>query len=134
MLYTGLTQSFNDFEKRSSVLSREILPEFKYSETQIDQICNLILSTKMPFNPMTRLEKILIDARMEYVGRPDYTTQINLLYQELLEAGVKINGQQFKKQQFELLYSFEFFTVAGQRLREVSGPDQMATLEKERWI
>ena len=83
---------------------------------------------------MTRLEKILIDARMEYVGKPDYTTQINLLYQELTEAGVKINGQQFKKQQLELLYSFEFFTVAGQRLREVSGADQMTTLEKERWI
>jgi len=134
MLYTGLTQSFNNFENRSSVISREILPTFMYSEAQIDQICNLILSTKMPFNPMTRLEKILIDARMEYVGRPDYTTQINLLYQELLEAGVKINGQQFKKQQFELLHSFEYFTVAGQRLREVSGADQMATLEKERWI
>jgi len=134
MLYTGLTQSFNNFENRSSVISREILPDFKYSETQIDQICNLILSTKMPFNPMTPLEKILIDARMEYIGRPDYTTLIKLLYQEMKEAGAKINGQQFKKQQLELLYSFEFFTVAGQRLREVSGADQMAILEQERWI
>ncbi len=134
MLYTGFTQAFTNFENRSSVISREILPEFKYSEAQIDQICNLILATKMPFNPMTQLEKILIDARMEYIGRPDYTTQINLLYQEMKEAGININGQQFKKQQLELLYSFEFFTVAGQRLREVSGEDQMAKLEQERWI
>jgi len=134
MLYTGLTQSFSNFENRSSVISREILPGFKYSETQIDQICNLILSTKMPFSPNTPLEKILIDARMEYLGRPDFTTHIKLLYQEMKEVGAKINGQQFKKQQLELLYNFEFFTVAGQRLREVSGADQMATLEQERWI
>ena len=72
--------------------------------------------------------------RMEYIGRPDYTDQIKNLYQELKEAGAKINGQQFKKQQLELLYNFEFYTLAAKRLREVSGPDQMATLEQERWI
>ncbi|MCK4749500.1 MAG: hypothetical protein KAT15_20745, partial [Bacteroidales bacterium] len=134
LLFTGLSQSFNNFENRSSVIAREILPEFEYSESQIDQICNLILSTKQPFNPNNQLEKILIDAKMEYIGRPDYTTQIKLLFQELKEAGAKINGQQFKKQQLELLYNFQFFTVAAQRLREVSGTDQMATLEQERWI
>lgn len=134
MLFTGLTQSFNNYENRSSVISREILPDFKYSDTQIDQICNLILSAKMPFNPKNQLEQIIIDAKMEYIGRPDYTTVIKLLFQELKEAGAKINGQQFKKQQLELLYGFEFFTMAGQRLREVSGTDQMATLEQERWI
>ena len=134
MLFTGLTQTFNNYENRSSVISREILPDFKYSDTQIDQICNLILSAKMPFNPKNQLEQIIIDAKMDYIGRPDYTTAIKLLFQELKEAGSKINGQQFKKQQLELLYGFEFFTMAGQRLREVSGTDQMATLEQERWI
>ena len=134
LLFTGLTQAFANFENRSSVIAREILPGFKYSESQVDQICNLILATKQPFNPHNLLEKILIDAKMEYIGRPDYSTQIKLLFQELIEAGSKINGQQFKKQQIELLYEFNFFTTAGQRLREVSGPDQMATLEEERWI
>jgi hypothetical protein len=52
----------------------------------------------------------------------------------LKEAGTKINGQQFKHQQQELLYDFNFYTIAAQRLREVSGSDQMTTLEQERWI
>ncbi len=134
MLFTGLTQHYHNFENRSSVISREILPDFSYSESQIDQICNLILATKMPFNPNNRLEKILIDARMEYIGRPDYTDQIKLLFQELKEIGSKINGQQFKKRQLELLFEFQFYTVAAKRLREVSGSDQMSTLEQERWI
>jgi len=134
MFFTGLTQSITNFENRSLVLAREILPHFKYSETQIDQICNLILSAKMPFNPTNKLEKIMIDAKMEYVGRPGYTADIKLLFQELKETGNKINGQQFKKQQLELLFGFEFFTLAGQRLREIPGKDQMAILEEERWI
>jgi hypothetical protein len=134
MLFTGLAQAYHNFENRSSVLCREILPDFAYSESQIDQISNLVMATKMPFNPNNRLETILIDARMEFIGRPDYTDQLKKLYQELKETGVKINGQQFKKQQLELLYKFEFYTLAAKRLREVSGPDQMSTLEKERWI
>ncbi|MGW8315905.1 MAG: adenylate/guanylate cyclase domain-containing protein [Bacteroidales bacterium] len=134
MLFTGLTRSYNNFENNSVEIAREILPHYHYSETQIDLICNLILSTKMPFHPDNLLEKIVIDARMEYLGRNDYTRNIESLYQELRESGVKINGQQFKHQQFELLHEFEFYTVAARRLREVTGPQQMTRLEKERWI
>jgi len=133
-LFTGFTQSFSNFENRSSVIAREILPDYGYAENQIDQVCNLILATKQPFSPNTILEKILVDAKMEFIGRPDYPAQIKLLFKELKEAGSKINGQQFKKQQLEILYSFEYFTVAGQRLREVPGAEQMSVLEQERWI
>jgi adenylate cyclase len=134
MLFTGLTQEYYNFENRSAVICREILPEYSYSENQIDQICNLIMATKKPFSPNNRLEKILIDARMEYLGDTHYIDQSKALFRELKEAGSKINGQQFKKQQQELLYEFEFYTVAAQRLREVSSKDQMSILDEERWI
>jgi len=134
MLFTGLIQDYQNFENRSTVISREILPDFSYSEKQIDQISNLILATKTPFKPNNRLEKILIDARMDYIGWPDYTTVVKDLFKELKEAGSNINGQQFKKQQQELLFNFEFYTIAAQRLREVSGSDQMSILDQERWI
>ena len=134
MLYTGFTQDYHNFQNRSSVITREILPDFKYSDRQIDQICNLILATKKPYNPNNRLEKILIDAKMEFIGRPDYSDKIKLLFREVKENGSKINGQQFKKQQLELLFDFQFYTVAAQRMREVSGSDQMTILEQERWI
>jgi len=134
MLYTGYTQDYHNFQNRSAVISREILPDYKYSDRQIDLICNLILATKRPYNPNNRLEKILIDAKMEFIGRPDYSEQIKLLFRELKENGSKINGQQFKKQQLEVLFDFQFYTLAAQRMREVSGSDQMTSLEEERWI
>ncbi len=134
MLFTGLKQSYTNFENHSVEITRDLLPHYQYSETQIDRVCNLILSTKFPFHPNNHLEKILIDARMEFLGRPDYTSRIKLLFQELREAGTKINGQQFKHQQIELLHDFEYFTVAARRLREVSSRQQMTRLEKERWI
>jgi hypothetical protein len=71
---------------------------------------------------------------MEYLGRSDYSSEIQLLLKELKETGSKINGQQFKKQQLELLHDFDFYTTAARRLREVSGEDQMTILEEQRWI
>lgn len=129
MLFTGLAQSYTNYENRSSVITREVLPDFKYSESQIDQICNLILSTKMPFDPHNQLEKILIDAKMEYIGRPDYPARIKLFYQELKVSGRKITWQQFKQEQLEFLSHFSFFTLAGQRLREIPAEEQMASLK-----
>ncbi|MDX2432193.1 MAG: adenylate/guanylate cyclase domain-containing protein [Bacteroides sp.] len=134
MLYTGLTQAYANYQNRSSVIAREILPEFQYSESQIDKICNLIMATKLPFQPNNLPEKILIDSKMEYIGRPDYPVRIKLLFQEMVENGINLNGQQFKKQQLELLYTFDYFTLAARRLREVPGDTQQTSLEQERWI
>jgi len=134
MLYTGLSQAYSNYENRSSVIARDILPEYKYSESQIDKICNLIMSTKLPLQPINQLEKILIDAKMDFIGQPDYIDRIKLLHKEMVETGTNLNGQQFKKQQLELLYTFDFFTIAARRLREVSGEKQRTALEQERWI
>lgn len=134
MLYTGLTQAYSNFENRSSIIARDILPKFQYSESQIDKICNLIMATKIPFQPINQLEKILIDSKMEYIGRPDYPERIKMLHREMVENGINLNGQQFKKQQLELLYTFDYFTIAARRLREVSGEVQRSRLEQERWI
>jgi len=131
MLFTGLTQSYTNFENRSSVISREILPGYKYSETQIDQVCNLILSTKMPFDPHNKLEMILIDARMEYVGRPDYRKLIDDLYREATESGRQVTWEEFRQEQLEMLSGFRFFTLAGQRLREIPAAEQIALMERE---
>jgi len=51
-----------------------------------------------------------------------------------VETGTNLNAQQFKKQQLELLYTFDFFSTAARRLREVSGETQRTALEQERWI
>ena len=131
MLFTGLTQSYTNFENRSSVISREVLSAYQYSDTQIDQVCNLILAAKMPFDPHNLLEKILIDAKMEYIGRPDYVTRIKLLFQEVKESGRNITWQEFKQEQLELLSGFRFFTLAGQRLRELPTEEQLALLQRE---
>jgi hypothetical protein len=132
--FTGLTQTFTNYENRSVVIARDLLPKYNYSERQIDQITNLILATKQPFSPVNTLEKIVIDAKMEYIGRPDFITSFKLILAELKENDQHFSVNDWKKHQIEFMKEFRFFTLAGQRLREVPPEEQIAMIESEEWI
>jgi len=128
LLYAGLSETYDNFENKSVDIAREILPDYGFSEKQIDRICILILATKEPMIPQNILESILIDAKMEFIGRTDYITQVKLLYLEKKNANKDFSKEKFIKKQKETLANFEFYTVAGKRLREISAEDQIENL------
>ena len=49
-------------------MAKEELPKFGLSEKDIELICGMIMATKIPQNPKTKLEKIIADADLEYLG------------------------------------------------------------------
>ncbi|MDT8432268.1 MAG: adenylate/guanylate cyclase domain-containing protein [Bacteroidales bacterium] len=128
MMFSGLSETYDNFENTSVKITREILPEYGYDEKQIDRICNLILATKEPFLPRNILESILVDAKMEYLGRSDYITQVKLLYLEKKNAYRDLPKEKFLKQQADLISNFNFFTLAAQRLREITPENQLVNL------
>ncbi len=125
LMYSGLSESYENFENKSAEIARSILPEYQYDERQIDRVCHLILSTKEPFKPQNILESILIDSKMEYLGRSDYLTQVKLLYLEEKSMLKDISKEKFIKKQIAKLESFEYFTLAAQRLREIPVKEQV---------
>jgi hypothetical protein len=128
LMFSGLSETYDHFENTSIEISRKILPEYGYDEKQIDRICNLILATKEPYNPQNILESILIDAKMEYLGRSDYVTQVKLLFLEKKNIYHDLSREKFLKQQAELISNFKYFTLAAERLREVSPEKQLENL------
>jgi class 3 adenylate cyclase len=128
MMFSGLSETYDNFENASVRIAREILPEYGYDNKQIDRVCNLILATKEPFSPQNILESILIDARMEYLGRTDYHTQVKLLFLERKNASRELSKEKFLKQQTDLLSNFNYFTLAAQRMREITPENQLENL------
>jgi class 3 adenylate cyclase len=128
MTFSGLSETYDNFENASVKITREILPEYGYDSPQIDRICNLILATKEPFKPQNTLESILVDARMEYLGRTDYLTQVKLLYLEKKNVNRDLSREKFLKQQAELVSNFRYFTLAAQRMREITPENQLKNL------
>ncbi len=66
---------------------REMLPAFGLSKIQIDIICNMILSTRIPQSPVTKLEKILCAADLDYLEREDFYEIRKRLLTELESQG-----------------------------------------------
>ncbi len=129
LLFSGLSDSYENFENKSADIARRILPEFGFDPDQTERVFNLILSTKEPFLPQNNLEAILIDARMEFLGRIDYITQVKLLYLEEKNMLKDFSKEKFLIKQKNLINGFRYFTVAAQRLREISPDEQLKNLE-----
>ena len=129
LMYVGLSETYEKFENKSVELARKILPEYAYDEKQIDRIVNLILAAKSPYNPQNQLESILIDAKMEYLGRSDYNTQAKLRYLEEKNLLKGITKETFINKEVHKLKNFKYFSIAAQRLREIPAEEQIAKLE-----
>lgn len=88
------------------------LPNFGYSNTEIEQIKDLILATKFPHNPKSILEEIICDADLSYIGLGDYFEQSNRLKKELTEAyDHKFNNEvDWLLYQLDFLSNHKFFT------------------------
>ncbi len=121
-----IVQSENH-EEIGSKMAQEILPEFKYSEEQIEIISRLILSTKYPPNPQDKLEKIICDADLDYLGRSDFIPVSNQLYKELQAQGNIMTTLEWNKLQIKFLENHEYFTETAYKLRN---PNKLKQLEK----
>ena len=134
LLNVGFSEVYENMENRSAVYARNILPEFNYSEKQINTISNLILSTKWPPEPKNMLEKVFYDIKMEYIGRADFIKLYKLLFFEQNQYFTPVNVSEFKLKQLEIIQQYLFFTESARRLREVPAEEQIIKIKNDDWL
>jgi class 3 adenylate cyclase len=116
----GHTVSYDDHEYQGTLLAREMLPAYGYSEAQIDRICKIIMSTKLPPKPEDLLEQIICDSDLDYLGRSDFIPVSNTLFEEM-KAQNKINRlNDWNKLQVRFISGHQYFTSTARSLREVN--------------
>ncbi len=123
---------YSTHEEMSVKLVKEILPEFYYTQEQIDIVCQLIMATKMPPRPKNLLEQIICDADLDYLGRIDFIPVSNKLYQELHEHGKIGTLKEWNELQIKFIEGHQYFTNTARRLRNVNKNSQLAKLKA--WI
>ena len=97
-------------EQHGCELARKYLPSFRYIPEEIEKICSMILATKIPQSPCNRLEEILCDADLDYLGREDFYSIADSLFQELQQFGVVNDRQTWDEIQINFLKKHSFFT------------------------
>ncbi|WP_207430246.1 HD domain-containing protein [Sabulibacter ruber] len=115
---TGFLFTYSQHEERGCELAREELPGFGFTTEEIDTICGLIMATKVPQAPQTRLQEIICDADLDYLGRPDFYSIGETLFQEFLCYGIVQEEAQWNKVQLKFLESHGFFTSYSKNNRE----------------
>ncbi|MES2812771.1 MAG: HD domain-containing protein [Bacteroidota bacterium] len=97
-------------EEESIVLAKEILPGYGYASVEIDLITGMIEATKVPQLPKNKLECILADADLEYLGTTTFKTRGDKLLEELRYFHPELNRESWDKIQIDFLENHYFHT------------------------
>ncbi len=83
----GFLVSTEDHEAISARIVGRMMDDHGYKRAEINLVKGMIESTRIPQSPKTLLDKIIADADLDYLGREDYDTISERLYQELKKLG-----------------------------------------------
>lgn len=106
----GFTKEYAANEIIGVEMSKEILPQFGYSDKQVEIVEGLILATRVPQKPETHLQKIICDADLDYLGRDDFHPIADTLKKELMAFGKITDDKQWDEIQVKFLEAHKYFT------------------------
>lgn len=125
---SGYLEARVGHEALSCDVARDYLPRYGFNAREIEEICGMIMATRLPQSPKTRLEEILCDADLDYLGRVDFFVLSLKLFAEMKHWGVVSDELAWDRQQVEFIGGHRYFTAAANRLRQ---PQKEAYVE---WI
>jgi len=126
---TGHTVDYDNHEHNSTIIAREVLPNYYYTQAQIKTICELIMATKLPPEPKDKLEEIMCDADLDYLGRSDMIPVSNTLYKELQEQNKVGTLNEWNEMQMKFITLHQYFTNTARKLREVNKLKQIERIK-----
>lgn len=101
-------------------MAKSMLPDFGYSEIQIEIIAKIINTTKSSVEPTNLLEKIMCDADHDYLGRPDYYAIANKLRQEYENEGRTMTERGWIIYQLHFLENIHnYYTETAKNIRDI---------------
>jgi class 3 adenylate cyclase len=127
---TGHIFSCDGHEERSVEIARETLPAYGYSAGEINEICRIIMATRLPPKPSDLLEAIICDSDLDYLGRADFIPVSNALYEEMKAQNKMTSLNEWNKMQLKFISSHQYFTKTGRNLREVKKQEQIARIKQ----
>jgi len=131
---SGFLVDYHEHEQLSIQYANEMLPKFGYTQEQIRAVGDLIYATRLPAKPKNKLEEIMCDADLDYLGRSDYQPVSRDLFRELVEMGLlKKSELEWTKLQVKFLQSHTYFTDTAKFSRENNKKKQLKKLVEQNY-
>ena len=133
----GFVVQYEKNEPIGARLAEEILPKYGYTEQHIETIKELIFVTQIPHKPKNKLEEIICDADLDYLGRDDFHEIADRLRRELREHGKIDSDRKWDEMQVSFLNMHKYFTETSIRTRvekkKKNLEEVMARLERDEY-
>jgi len=128
---SGFINIYKGHEEEGVKMAKAILPDYDYTDEQIEKISELIMVTKMPPKPKNLLEEIMCDSDLDYLGRVDFIPVSGNLFRELTEHKmIENNLNQWNQLQIAFIENHQYFTETAKRLRDVNKNNQLEAIRK----
>jgi predicted metal-dependent HD superfamily phosphohydrolase len=114
---SGILIKYIGHEEESAKITEEVLPNFGYSGADIRFITEMILSTYINGQVDTLVKKILCDADLDYLGRPDYFIIAQRLRLEWNILGDPISLKNWYISQVKYFESHNYLTQSAIKMR-----------------
>jgi hypothetical protein len=114
----GMLDNYIEHEIASVKVAQRILPELDYTKSDIEEISNLILATRLPQEASTLGEMIICDADLDYLGRDDFFMIAHRLRCEWNCQGKKYTLKEWYTMQASFLMKHHYFTASAIFSRE----------------
>lgn len=128
---SGFIIDQKEHERLSSELAEKHLPDYGYTSEQIGKIRGMIMATKIPQSPQNKLEQILCDADLDYLGRDDFFTIGGKLFAELNMYGIIDSENDWNKLQAGFLSKHQYFTETAINTRKAKKEQHLALIRSK---
>lgn len=115
---SGFLLDYENHEENGCKLIEQYAPKFGMDQAEVEIVQSMIMSTKIPQSPESKLEKILCDADLFYLGGKRYEEISQTLYEELKAHGVQLNHEKWVDTQINFLSAHEYWTDYSKAQRE----------------
>ena len=106
----GFIKSHINHEETGADIAESILTEYGYNQDQIKSVKSLILVTEAIAIPNNKLESIIRDSDLEYLGSNDFEKISEKLKDEWIVCDVVSSEEEFYKLQLDFLINHQFHT------------------------
>ena len=91
---SGFIITYTGHEEESCNILKKDALEFNIGKEQLETMCGLIMATKIPQSPRNKMEEIICDADLDYLGTANFFAISDTLFLELKKPG---NGKHKKR-------------------------------------
>lgn len=126
----GFVTVYRNHEEVGCEMVKSDLPKFGFSERDIEIVCGMIMATKIPQNPQNKLEYIIADADLEYLGTEDFERIGRTLFEEIkIYLGIE-SERQWNIIQVNFLKNHHYHTDFCKKNREARKQKNLEAIEK----